>query len=323
MDMSKFNQLQRIREKMDKIYFGAGGKPGALKKAILTGKGNRNKMVQLNGLGSIIENVSDEDDLRTILGEDLFFEELNGFEGFDGLGEPASIATGAAITAASGVLGTIAALIKKLGNLFKKGSKSAEKFRIQDNGDNANERTRKFSFKNIFNKIKGKIQERRERKAMEEGGGGSRSMDEFDEGTGLTTMEPDPESEFILDPPMNTTRSPMNPDDYSDEDGEDSDNKEGWFKKNWKWAVPTAVGVVGGTILAVHLVKKNKKKKAGLAGVPKSKKSKKSKRSTSTRAKTTRKRTNKTSKRKTTSRKKSPKTRRKTNRSSIKKVELL
>ena len=35
-------------------------------------------------IGAIISNVNDEDDLRTILGEDLFFEELNGV---DGLGE--------------------------------------------------------------------------------------------------------------------------------------------------------------------------------------------------------------------------------------------
>ena len=266
MDMSKFNQLQRIREKLEKIYYGAGGKTSALKKAILTGKGNRNKMVQLNGLGEIIQNVNDEDDLRTILGEDLFFDELNGFEGLGGLGEPATIATGAAVTAASGVIAVIARLIKKLGGLFKKGSQSDQKFKIQDNTDNSEEKTRRFSFKNLINRVKNKIQERREQRRSEKGG------EETNFSTELEPMEPLPEGEFDLDENFVTTRSaegdPTEPDTDSDDDS-DSKGIKKWIQENKNLAIGIGSGIViGGTALTIYLVNRAKKKKGkGVNGV--------------------------------------------------------
>jgi len=315
MDIGKFHQLQRIRQKIEKIYFGAGGKAGALKKAILTGKGNRNKMVQLNGLGSIISAVHDEDDLQTILGDDLFYGELNGFEGLDGFGEPASVATGAAITAASGVMGTIAALIKKLGNLFKKGSKSGEKFKIQDNTDNAEERTRKFSFKNMFQTIKRKIQERKERKRS----GTTEEVDPLTEDVSVDPVDEMSTEEFDeMDFPTDTRTKSADTGD-SDGTGEDSEKKGGivqWVKDH---PVPSALiglGVVGGTILTVHLIKKNKAKK-GLSGAPKSKK-KKSK----TKTKKSSKRTSaKKFVPRSRGRKKKPATKKRTSR--VSKVELL
>ncbi|MEZ4921869.1 MAG: hypothetical protein R2780_01745 [Crocinitomicaceae bacterium] len=337
MDMSKYDHLQRIREKIDKIYFGAGGQPGSLKKAILSGRGNRNRQVRLDGLGEIIDNVSDTDDLRTILGEELFNEELSGFAGLFGLGEPASIATGAAITAATGVLGTIAGIIKKLGSLFKKGSKAAEMFKVQDNADNEEERKRKFSLKNVVQKIKGKMQDRRERKAGEDGGT-AEYADEFSVrtpeggGSGLERIEPLPEDEFVLDESAYNQRSSTNPDGSGDGSSTDEDGKkeDGWFKKNAKWVIPVGVGVVAGGIgLGVYL--SNKKKKAGaksmngLEAAPKIKKSKKKKTAGTTARKTTRSKTNKsgvkprTTKRRTT---KKRTTKRKTG-SSIKRYEFM
>jgi len=266
MDMGKFAQLKKIREKIEKIYYGAGGKTGSLRKAILTGKGNRNKMVNLNGLGAIISLPSDHDDLRTILGDELFSEELNGFDGLNGFGEPASIATGAAITAATGVLGTIAALIKKLGGMFKKGSKSAEKFKIQDNTDNAEEKTRKFSIKNLVSKVREKVQDRRARKA------GETTQDE----TGLEPIPELPEDEFILDEQFSPTRS-QESDFEIDNNGETDSGGgfKGWYQDNKVlfWGITGGVAVAG-TALTIYLVKKNKKKKGkSLSGVSKKKKS--------------------------------------------------
>ena len=148
MDMSKFAQLKQIRMKLEKIFFGAGGKTENLKKAILTGKGNRDRRVILNGLGEIIYPVYDEDTLSTILGDDLFDDELSDVDfGVNGLG---AVATGAAIASAAGVMGTIAALIKKIGSLFKKGTPQAEQESIQENTDNEEEKTRKYSTDNLI-----------------------------------------------------------------------------------------------------------------------------------------------------------------------------
>ena len=40
VDISKFGRLRKVKEKLEKIFYDAGGKPENLKKAILTGKGN-------------------------------------------------------------------------------------------------------------------------------------------------------------------------------------------------------------------------------------------------------------------------------------------
>lgn len=325
MDMSKFNQLQRIKQKIDKIYFGAGGKPDALKKAILTGKGNRNRMVQLNGLGSVIDVISDEDDLRTILGEELFTEEFDSGGAINGLGEPASIATGAAVSTASGVMATIAGLIKKLGGLFKKGSKAAEMFKIQDNADNANEKNRKFSLRNIVSTVKSKIQDRRNRKV---------GADEFSTRTidttdgGLELMEEEPEDEFILD--IEQTARDVEGENAEGE-GDDS-SEESWLKKNGKWFWPVAgIGTAGLIGLGIWVVSRNKKKKSGstkavngLNGPKKKKKpSSTSSRKTTNRSSTNRKKTvKKTTRKKAASRSKTNRSKT-TKNSGIKKYELM
>lgn len=267
MDMGKYNQLQRIREKIEKIYFRAGGKPEKLKQAILTGKGNRNKMVSLNGLGSITQLPSDEDSLIDILGEDLFFEELNGFEGLQGLGEPATIATGAAITAASGAVGIIAGLLKKVGGLFKKGTKAAQQFKIQDNTDNKEERTRKFSFKNIANNIRNKVQERRSRKGNGMTQGSERidiPDDEFANDLPEEDFEISPEDEFVMDDPFDpsSNRTQGGEIDPFEENGDDGEGKKGfgqWVSDN-KVGVGIGAGLlVAGTAVTIYLVKKSKK----------------------------------------------------------------
>jgi len=273
MDLSKFNQLQRIREKMEKIFFGAGGKPKNLKKAILKGKGNKNSMVQLNGLGQIISNINDEDDLRTILGDELFFdEELSEIETIDGLGGLGVVASSAAVGAASSVIGIIAKLIKKLGGLFKKGSKEEGEFKDQDESDDVEEKTRKFSLKNI----KKNIQERRLRKKANKEGGDTDSdtsaEDEFvfDENS-LKTLTRELDAGTDVDT-TETTDPDVDADADDKDDGKDKKGFGQWVKDNKVLAGLIGAGIaIGGTALTVHLVKKSKKKKKkkGLDGTPK------------------------------------------------------
>jgi glycosyltransferase involved in cell wall biosynthesis len=115
-DMAKFKKLKSILKKIEEIFYGAGGKPENLKKAILTGKGNKDKAV--NGLGYLPdENYFDENTPLSALLSGIYEDEI--MEGLGGLGEPV---TGAAIAAASSAMALIAGLIKQIGGL-KKGGK--------------------------------------------------------------------------------------------------------------------------------------------------------------------------------------------------------
>jgi hypothetical protein len=120
-DMSKFDRLKKVLYKIEQIFYTAGGKPENLKKAILTGRGNRNK--EVNGLGylqdyeSNVSGMSEYTNLSTLLGTHLYHDEfVSGLEGTEGLGS--AVATSAAIASATTVMGTIAALLKSIGNLF-------------------------------------------------------------------------------------------------------------------------------------------------------------------------------------------------------------
>lgn len=118
LDMDKYNRLIGIRDQLEKIFFRAGGKIENFKKAMLTGKGNRDKQVPLSGLGAIDFNeYTNAHSARQILGIETYDSELNGVEGFGDLGEP--ISAGAAVTAATAALTAIAALLKSIGGLKK------------------------------------------------------------------------------------------------------------------------------------------------------------------------------------------------------------
>jgi hypothetical protein len=132
MDVSKYDKLKAVLTKSEQIFFAAGGKPENLKKAILTGKGNKNKDVVagIDGLGEYTP-------LPEMLGAIYQDEFVNGMEGFDGLGEIGELGepatTTAAITAASGAIASLAVLLKSIGVLFpgkkkekKKDKKNAE-----------------------------------------------------------------------------------------------------------------------------------------------------------------------------------------------------
>lgn len=117
MDMSKYDKVKKVLAKTEKIFYDAGGSANNLKKAILTGNGNRDHAVA--GLAG-----DENTPLKELLGEiyqDEFTNGIAGTETADGLGIVASTA----IAAASTAMGALAALIKNIGNLFPK-NKAAE-----------------------------------------------------------------------------------------------------------------------------------------------------------------------------------------------------
>lgn len=117
--MDRYHKMLKVRDTLEKIFYAAGGKPENLKKAILTGHGNKHREVPVNGLGYIpyenIDGLNEDAPLSQVLGRDIYSS-----ESMDGLGELGEPATAATITAATTVLTTIVALIKKVGNLMPK-----------------------------------------------------------------------------------------------------------------------------------------------------------------------------------------------------------
>jgi len=142
----KLAKLIKVRNSLEKIFYGAGGNLKNLKKAILKGKGNKDKAV-LAGLGSLgdwgnIDNMNLQTPLSQLLGPDIYYSEnertFQGFDGFGELGEPITLAS---VGAASGVVAAIAAALKKIGDLFSaKGEGSRANNTTNDSGvrdDNA------------------------------------------------------------------------------------------------------------------------------------------------------------------------------------------
>ncbi len=129
LDMPKYYRVVGIKDKLEKIFFGAGGKTENFKKAILTGKGNKSKEVPLSGLGEVDgTDYNESHHLAQILGLQTYNDEMGDVEGLGSLGEPA---TGAAIAAATSVMTAIAGLLKSIGSLKKKGN--------SESGTDANE----------------------------------------------------------------------------------------------------------------------------------------------------------------------------------------
>jgi hypothetical protein len=138
VNMNNWRKLVKIREKLENIFYTAGGKPENLKKAILTGRGNRDHSV--SGLGYVPDadaHLLDEKmPLRRVLGEEMYHDEnirgtdeMQGAEDVEGLGEPF---TAASIASATGALGIIAGLIKKIGAIFPKKDAASKDFETTD-----------------------------------------------------------------------------------------------------------------------------------------------------------------------------------------------
>jgi len=117
-DLGKHQRLIQTRQRLEKIFYTAGGDPKNFKEAILTGRGNRNKEVPLAGFTDInYNNYNNNNTLSQILGGRMFVSEMQGVSGLGSLG----VVTSAAITAAMGTMTAIASALKSIGSLRKDG----------------------------------------------------------------------------------------------------------------------------------------------------------------------------------------------------------
>jgi hypothetical protein len=117
LDMQKLQKLRSILKKLEDVFYSGGGKKENLKKAILTGKGNKDR--EVSGLGMVADDsYYDENTPLNVLLSGIYDDES--VEGLDGLG----VVTSAAVAAASSAMAIIAGLIKQIGGI-KKGGKDA------------------------------------------------------------------------------------------------------------------------------------------------------------------------------------------------------
>jgi len=117
----ELKKLRAIKDRAETVYWQAGGKKANLKKAILAGKGNKDKKVPLSGLDGLDQVYADNQEYEIIHSENT-----------DGLGE---LASGAALAAATSAVAAISAALKQVKGLFIKGGSEEKAF--QSETDNA------------------------------------------------------------------------------------------------------------------------------------------------------------------------------------------
>jgi hypothetical protein len=253
-DMNRFAKYKNILKKIESIFYTAGGNPENLKKAILSGHGNKHK--EVNGLGLIdpseiqFVGIDENTSIKTLLGEIYHDEFVNGLEGTEGLGV---IATSAAIAAASTVMATIAALLKSVGSLFPKKAGEADSGGSEGNagadsggGDDTEARLPMMTTPSVSTSSGN---------TSDEDGGSSAS------------------------PPATTNQSvSTNEDEDAGAGGENTNGTmtqrsentsaastgiKGFWEKNKKWAKPVGIGVVvsGVLYLGYRIVNKHNKEK--------------------------------------------------------------
>jgi hypothetical protein len=130
MNLDALNHLRNIKNKAETIYWQAGGLKENLKKAILSGKGNKDGQVPMNGLDGLGEIYADQDEY------DIVNMPVHGIEGIGDLGEPVTLT---AIGVASAAVATLSATIKQITGLFKTGGTEQEKQFNSDKPDPVND----------------------------------------------------------------------------------------------------------------------------------------------------------------------------------------
>ena len=224
IDMSKFDKLKKIKTKLEKIFYDAGGKPENLKKAILTGKGNKKGKHDVDGLGYIPDDMSGMDETTpssTLLGIDMYQS-----ESFGELGS--ATAAAASITAATGIIGAIAGLLKGVGNMFPKKSKEGADFENTDSKPGDGTSTAEVSQNAADVKI-------------------TNSDDGSSKTSSTSSGESNSSSENSGDGGGDNTKSLIKTSNKTaDSTDTSSDDKPvSFWDKHKKWIKPTAIGITG------------------------------------------------------------------------------
>jgi hypothetical protein len=294
LDPVKFQKLVATRQKLDNIFYGAGGKPENLRKAILSGKGNKDKAVSGLGMLPIDEwsgYMNENTPLQQLLGNEIYYSEnvegMEGFKGFGELGEPVTLAT---VGAAMGVIAGIVAALKQIGDVFKKkGEPGSEDFNealttapennvnipanaastlpaVQASTDNAVTPNNEYNSSESSSAASNMSVEKAER-----------SITTSEDNTAATSEDTDVSTEVATTSLSSNVAAKTN-----NTNSNTGSEKQGFWDKNKKWIKPVAIGVGGLTLIAIgfKLIKGNKAqnksspKSHSLSGVPRKRKKK-------------------------------------------------
>lgn len=297
IDPAKFPKLLATRQKLENIFYGAGGKMENLKKAILGGKGNKNKAV--NGLGMLPLDdwqgyMSEYAPLNVLLGQDIYYSEnIEGMEGFGELGEPLTLTS---VAAAAGVIAGIVASLKQVGDIFSGKGKGSQDFDESktDAPENsvalpptnqlapstASTSTADLVSQGQSQYVPGNLPDRNKVTPSNEIINNPVYPIQDETNNPVVVMNENPSSEIIA--PLITTRTETTP-MTTDTQANDKSGKQGFWDKNKSWLKPTAIGVggIGLIVLGIKLFKDPKPsnkffpKSHSLSGMPKKKKKKK------------------------------------------------
>jgi len=227
MDPKAFQKLVRTRMKLERIFYGAGGKVNNLKKAILKGKGNRDKAVNgVEGLGMIeidtgIEYMDEYTPISQLLGTDIHYSE--NMEGLGQLGEPITLSS---IAAASGVIAGIVGMLKQIGELFPKKTKESEDFDPEKNAEAEKQELPAPPQQNFTKEAPGSNGEEAMLPQARSSGSGSSSLP--------APIAPGIENEGAIEPASKAKEAAA---DSPDE------KPPGFWDKNKSWLKPVAIGV--------------------------------------------------------------------------------
>jgi hypothetical protein len=285
--LARFQQLLNTRKKLDSIFYKAGGKPENLRKAILKGKGNKDKAVQgldgFEGNDYAVLSMDEYTPLPQLLGSVIYHSEnIEGFDGMDGieemvglgeLGEPITLAS---IAAASKVISAIAAKLKNIGNIFSKKNEEGS----EDFDETKNEKAEKEPLPQP-SKQAPELPEATQPPAA------YKDVDELPPSNNQLPYNHRTDRPAYNPSPSNRTATPRNYDAASEEQMpavvekaappaitkdadktddtkvDDKDDKDkGFWDKNKKWLKPTIIGVGGLGLLAIgaSMLKSSKQK---------------------------------------------------------------
>ena len=299
IDPARFKKLVTTRQKLETIFYGAGGNPNNLKKAILSGKGNKDKAV--SGLGMIdmmagVDYMNEHTPLTQLLGGEIYYSEnIEGFAGIDGLGQLGEPVTLASVGAATGVIAAIVAALKQVGDIFKKKEKGSVDFDAGDTDPSDNNKASTVVA----------IPSTATNPVLPASTAHNPDDSYAQEATPNYTTSRQPSSQVVRASPVNTNMSydegspgqliksgAANNEVSFDETASQTlptptastsnstGTKQGFWDKNKKWLKPVAIGVGGIGIIALGFKLMNKNKHSNksstksLSGFPRKKKKK-------------------------------------------------
>ena len=285
IDPVRFQKLVATRQRVENILYKSGGKPDNLRKAILNGKGNKDKAIHgLDGFDGMVEYMNEYMPIEQLLGDDIHYSEnIEGMNGLGQLGEPFTLAS---LAAASGVIVGIVGMLKQVGDIFQKKSKASEDFDEAKNEKAENETITPPGTNPP--QLPVPTQEVINTMLKEE------ALTPMVTNNALPAITNNANASPTYETPM--SKEKMKEDELVNdkialkkEDGKGTeDDKVGFWDKNKKWLKPVAIGVGGISLLAIGIklfkghggsTPQNKSSPKALHGTPKKKKPKKNSKS--------------------------------------------